>query len=488
ERVKKNAEGQKAVSLGELSKILDIPEEVLARTREAASGELSSPEYWLEWYRRTLATTAAAKRANRNFRSTPIGKTVLGGEQEYDIPARMDAEDDADKGELEEPGGVFLVRALPPPGKPKPPDGRVDIDEFVVRENVGVELSEHPPVVGAVSPPNGSPVDRGKLPAEWRGLVRRVVHLLVRLEEIQNGSLCLLCQTAKPPIEVLSDGETVPRREQDLRTRASRVVDHFVDSKESALRERVLEGIREAYEQGADEMRLKITERSSPCRKCRERSNVVGRPANRKQVGFDCSSLNALRSEALGTHCSTEEGDGVLGYVNVISDPERWEDPGSDELRSTNQPREEWTTAEPFQEGKRVIASVQGVEALSTGFIDCVPADLLIDSGAVACLVHSRVLKRIGRSTEPLRSYTQSLNAVSGHSLKTRGVIDLQLRLGSLEKTIPFVVVDQLHVDAILGTDALKEFKAVIDLEDNVVTLKETGEAFPIGSPRVLPR
>ncbi|ETK77027.1 hypothetical protein L915_16669, partial [Phytophthora nicotianae] len=62
------------------------------------------------------------------------------------------------------------------------------------------------------------------------------------------------------------------------------------------------------------------------------------------------------------------------------------------------------------------------------------------------------------------------------------------LRLGSLEKTVPFVVVDQLHVDAILGTDALKEFKAVIDLEDNVVTLKETGEAFPIGSPRVLPR
>ncbi|ETL82443.1 hypothetical protein L917_17388 [Phytophthora nicotianae] len=255
ERVKKNAEGQKAVSLGELSKILDIPEEVLARTREAAPGELSSPEYWLEWYRRTLATTAAAKRANRDFRSTPIGKTVLEGEQEYDIPAQTDAEDDADEGELEEPGRVFLVRALPPPGKPKPPDGSADIDEFVVRENVGVELSEHPPVVGAVSPPSGSPVDRGKLPAEWRGLVRRVVYLLVRLKEIQNGSLCLLCQTAKPPIEVLSDGETVPRREQDLRTRAGRVVDHFVDSKESALRERVLEGIREAFEQGADEMR-----------------------------------------------------------------------------------------------------------------------------------------------------------------------------------------------------------------------------------------
>ncbi|ETM35684.1 hypothetical protein L914_17442 [Phytophthora nicotianae] len=150
-----------------------------------------------------------------------------------------------------------------------------------------------------------------------------------------------------------------------------------------------------------------------------------------------------------------------------------------------DQPRVERATAEPILEGKCVIASVQGVKALSTGFIDCVPAELLIDSGAVACLVHSRVLKRIEWSTEPLRGYAQRLNVVSGHSLKTRGVINLPLRLGSLEKTIPFIVVDQLHVDAILGTDALREFKAVMELEDNVVTHKGTGKAFPIGSLRV---
>ncbi|ETN02086.1 hypothetical protein PPTG_16741 [Phytophthora nicotianae INRA-310] len=107
ERVKKNAEGQKAVSLGELSKILDIPEEVLARTREAAPEELSSPEYWLEWYRKTLATTEAAKRANRDFRSTTNEKAVLEVERENGVFARTNPFDDADKGELEEPGGVF---------------------------------------------------------------------------------------------------------------------------------------------------------------------------------------------------------------------------------------------------------------------------------------------------------------------------------------------------------------------------------------------
>ncbi|ETI35538.1 hypothetical protein F443_18131 [Phytophthora nicotianae P1569] len=140
ERVKKNAERQKSVSLGELYKILDIPEDVLARTCEAAPGELSCPEYWLEWYRKTLATTEAAKRANRGFRSTSNEEAVLEVERENNVPARTDSGDD--KGELEEPGGVFFVRSRPPPEKPKPPDGSIDVDEFVVQENVGVELSE----------------------------------------------------------------------------------------------------------------------------------------------------------------------------------------------------------------------------------------------------------------------------------------------------------------------------------------------------------
>ncbi|KUF84947.1 hypothetical protein AM587_10000434 [Phytophthora nicotianae] len=114
---------------------------------------------------------------------------------------------------------------------------------------------------------------------------------------------------AKPPIEELSDGETIPRREQDLRTRACRVVDSFVDPREPVLREEIIKGIREAYERGADEICVKNTERSSPYRKCRERSSKIRRPANKKQVCFDYSSLNVQRSEAMGAHCSTEEED-----------------------------------------------------------------------------------------------------------------------------------------------------------------------------------
>ncbi|KAG3070832.1 hypothetical protein PI124_g21493 [Phytophthora idaei] len=70
ERVKENAERQKHTTLAELCPILGTPAEVLARTCESSPDELSTPKYWLNWYRRTLATTEAAKRANRDLKPT----------------------------------------------------------------------------------------------------------------------------------------------------------------------------------------------------------------------------------------------------------------------------------------------------------------------------------------------------------------------------------------------------------------------------------
>ncbi|POM63239.1 hypothetical protein PHPALM_27478 [Phytophthora palmivora] len=42
-----------------------------------------------------------------------------------------------------------------------------------------------------------------------------------------------------------------------------------------------------------------------------------------------------------------------------------------------------------------------------------------------------------------------------------------------------------MHVDVILGTDSLRQFRAVVDLDTNSVTLKDTGEVFSLGTPRV---
>ncbi|OWY97373.1 hypothetical protein PHMEG_00032112 [Phytophthora megakarya] len=97
---------------------------------------------------------------------------------------------------------------------------------------------------------------------------------------------------------------------------------------------------------------------------------------------------------------------------------------------------------------------------------------MLADSGAIESLVHERVLRRIGRASDTLRTYSGSLDSVSGHDIKVRGVIDLPVTLGTMEKVLPFVVVDRLHVDAILGTDVLKAFRA-------------NGDVVPLGSSRV---
>ncbi|KAG2775469.1 hypothetical protein PC116_g17414 [Phytophthora cactorum] len=90
---------------------------------------------------------------------------------------------------------------------------------------------------------------------------------------------------------------------------------------------------------------------------------------------------------------------------------------------------------------------------------------MLADTGAIASLVDKRVLKRLGRASEPLRPYMGSLNSVSGHEIRVSGVIDLPVTLGTLERTLPFVVADRLLVNAILGTDSLRAFCAVIDLK-----------------------
>ncbi|KAE9096102.1 hypothetical protein PF002_g16649 [Phytophthora fragariae] len=57
--------------------------------------------------------------------------------------------------------------------------------------------------------------------------------------------------------------------------------------------------------------------------------------------------------------------------------------------------------------------------------------------------------------------------------------------MGARYELRTFVVVDRLHVNAILGTDTLKAFRAVIDLDENIMTLKDSGEVIVLGSPRV---
>ncbi|KAE9275340.1 hypothetical protein PR003_g29363, partial [Phytophthora rubi] len=253
------------------------------------------------------------------------------------------------------------------------------------------------------------------------------------------------------------------------------------------MMEAVIKQIMESYSEEAPKMRAKRTARSSRCPVHASTSSAPRRVRTRRTVRFDCTSLFAERTEALGSSPSyVENSDDISHYVCRVRNSERpRRRPGLVEVESDDEPEDDVSVEElnPVPEGKRVICSVGGLEAVSVGYIEDLPAELLIDTGAVASLLDARFLKRLGLFKAPLRPYKGSLKDVSGGSLRIKGELELTLRMGARYELRTFVVVDKLHVNAILGTDTLKAFRAVIDLDENIMTLKDSGEVIALGFP-----
>ncbi|KAG3027744.1 hypothetical protein PC123_g4163 [Phytophthora cactorum] len=92
----------RGLKLDEMSTPLAILMETLARTRESSPDELSTPEYWLAWFRKTLAGSRGSKRANRTFRERQsyADKTPRVG------LVHSPASDERDVG-----GGISVIRA-----------------------------------------------------------------------------------------------------------------------------------------------------------------------------------------------------------------------------------------------------------------------------------------------------------------------------------------------------------------------------------------
>ncbi|OWZ10998.1 hypothetical protein PHMEG_00016042, partial [Phytophthora megakarya] len=72
-QLKKNAARLNMMTLEEMSVLLNIPLETLRENSEASPGELSTPEYWLARYKKTIAAAEKSKRANRNVRDGQPG-------------------------------------------------------------------------------------------------------------------------------------------------------------------------------------------------------------------------------------------------------------------------------------------------------------------------------------------------------------------------------------------------------------------------------
>ncbi|KAE9327482.1 hypothetical protein PR003_g16010 [Phytophthora rubi] len=432
--------------------------------------ELSLPELSKE----TLAASDEAKRANRDFRSADEGATDSTG------VTAVQGREDRERFSRED--------GSTPPRRSVRPEQLETTKETIVKENIVVSLcSGRTVAIASVS--SLTPAETGRLlPSRWRALVRRAVYQLVKAEDRLGADSCPSCSSPLSPRRIQHEERLTDDSPEncDLPVRARSVIKRSVTTEDEQLIEKLVKEVVDAYTTNATLIQSKVVERGSRCPRCRSLSKLPTRSAAAKRVSFDCSSLFSTRSEAFGSNGSRHDReDGVFEYVYVVT---KTEQPGGRRpgLREVpEQPEPDDVDGEPFPDGKRIIGSVGGVEAVSVGFIDRVPADMLIDTGAVASLIDARMLKLVGRGDDPLRPCRRDLNSASGHPLRIRGAIDLPLQLGSREIMRPFIVVDKLHIDVILGTDALKAFRAVVDLDENSVTLKDTGEKFSIGSPRV---
>ncbi|KAE9313857.1 hypothetical protein PR003_g19390 [Phytophthora rubi] len=308
------------------------------------------------------------------------------------------------------------------------------------------------------------------LPFRLRTLVRSVVFLLILDEEAKNGERCPTCHYPKAyPPEAEPRGHFVPGPfSTELTTRAHELIIERAGTLRDSVLQAVLREISRAYLESVSSTLTKRLERRRTCW-C---DRPVREPLQPRRVRFDCSSLAADRSEALGSHTGcVEDPDDVLNYVCFVKDGSAKNEkrrPGLMEVkdRPTPEGSPNADVEDPVPEGKRVTCSVEGFEVTSVGFIDGLPVELLIDTGAIASLVDSRASE-----ARPGEGPTAT--------------VPWQFERRTLEKLRTFAVVDHLHVHALLGTDALNAFRAVIDMEESVMTLMETGETIQLGTPRV---
>ncbi|KAE9347460.1 hypothetical protein PR003_g6924 [Phytophthora rubi] len=477
-RVKKNAEAVKEPSLADMAKLLGIPLETLERTREASPAGNSSPEFWEKWYNDTLESSAEAKRANRDFKS-PVSSCVA---------TNREAAEPASEGVGICPRGESKREGKDQNGSP---------DKDVVCANLALPLCPEDAYASDEVAPGTARVDAvGVNPKEVRAVARQAVYNLLTATRDKSASKVEPLDTppdGPEPGEIAPcDSETPPLDWEQLRWHAYCIAevlglgDYFWGP--------VAVWVEGYFEENASRIWSRLRERLKP-----HFSSTRARRREPRSVCFDFTTMSNPHAEALAEAVSLpEREEAAANYVRVICPerppPERDRRPGLVEVATVNLPdgfgvrvdEEEgpdWESSSHgvVEGGRRVVCAVGNYEALSSGYIDCLPSQVLANTGATLSLVDFKVLKRLGRSREEFRPYEGQVRSSSGHHLRIRGWVSLPLKLGSVEVTHDLLVADKLHVDAILGVDVLGAFGAVIDVAEKTLTIKSTKEVLPLG-------
>ncbi|KAG3138386.1 hypothetical protein PI124_g520 [Phytophthora idaei] len=91
--MKRIAEAKKEPSIEDISEYLGIPVDVLERTRKTVRSEVSTLEYWQEWFSLTLEKSSEAKKANRDFRQTAASLDEVDCADSTDSDKESDSEE-----------------------------------------------------------------------------------------------------------------------------------------------------------------------------------------------------------------------------------------------------------------------------------------------------------------------------------------------------------------------------------------------------------
>ncbi|KAE9166503.1 hypothetical protein PF004_g29135 [Phytophthora fragariae] len=276
-------------------------------------------------------------------------------------------------------------------------------DERLVAGNICVTFSG-PDVE---DPPQEDPL---KIPFRLRALIRTVVYQIVLEDEARSVLRCPACLDAdtSPSDDSSPSTNARPYSVVEREARARLLTLAAAGVLDDRMMEAVIKQIMESYSEEAPKMRARRTARSSRCPVHASTGSAPRRVRTRRRVRFDCTSLFAERTEALGSSPSyVENSDDISHYVCRVRNSERpRRRPGLVEVESDDEPEADVSVEElnPVPEGKRVICSVGGLEAVSVGYIEDLPAELLIDTGAVSSLLDARILKRLGLSFDLTRA------------------------------------------------------------------------------------
>ena len=122
--------------------------------------------------------------------------------------------------------------------------------------------------------------------------------------------------------------------------------------------------------------------------------------------------------------------------------------------------------------------------------VDGVPANCLVDTGAVATILSKEVWDRREGEQKPLveRNPSSSLVGVQGTPLELVGSGDVNLRLGQYTYLTRVLVAKSLTTDLILGRDFLTQHKCTVELgEKSLLRLTKEGVALSLGSKEAQP-